>query len=206
MYANRNAGSRAHSSDGNPSLATAEKIQFTNQTGYSDTFFYYGDIEVTATPQTHNVTLKRATAMVRFVINDAMPANVTTLRFYYTGGSGALNAKTGLGCVASKQTVTTIAMPAEGAPYIYELYTIPREQTANLSLTVTAYASGDMIVKERVFKDVTVEQNKITEFKGSFFTDTQTEEPGTDTPQQTQQETFAVNVDTAWDGTITKSY
>ena len=36
----------AHSSKGNPSLADLEKIQFTNDDNFTDTFYYYGDLIV----------------------------------------------------------------------------------------------------------------------------------------------------------------
>lgn len=195
----------AHSSDGNPTLTTPEKLQFTNQMGFTDTFYYYGSLQVTEEPQTHNITLTRATAMVRFIINDQLPASVAKMRFYYTGGSGALNAQTGLGCVASKQSVMVNVADVDGPPYVFELYTIPREATANLTLTVTAYNASDVIVKERQFKDVTVERNIITEYAGSFFTDMPSTNPDDD-PKEPGQDTFVVTADTEWGGTISKTY
>lgn len=195
----------AHSSDGNPTLTTPEKLQFTNAMGFSDTFYSYGSLQVSSEPQTHNITLTRATAMVRFVIDDQLPSSVAKIRLYYTGGSGALNAKTGLGCVASKQSVMVDAAEVDGPPYTFDLYTIPREASASLTLTVTAYNAQDVIVKERQFKDVTVERNMITEFSGSFFTDMPSTNP-VDEPDEPGQDTFVVTADTEWGGTINKTY
>ena len=85
------------------------------------------------------------------------------------------------------------------------MYTIPREASASLTLTVTAYNAQDVIVKERQFKDVTVERNMITEFSGSFFTDMPSTNP-VDEPDEPGQDTFVVTADTEWGGTINKTY
>ena len=198
----------AHSADGNPTLTSAEKIQFTNALGYSDTFCYYGSIAVTSEPQTHNITLNRVTALLRFIVNDDMPSNVSNLKFYYTGGSGALNATTGLGCVDSKQTVIIVVDPkTQTKPYTFDLYTIPRETTANLNLTVTAYDETQTVVRERTFKGVEVQQNKITEFSGDFFTEGgENDNPNGEEPKTPGQDTFRISANTEWAGTITKSY
>ena len=203
----------AHSSDGNPTTTSAEKLQFTNAMGFTDTFYYYGNITVTNQQQTHNITLNRVTALLRFIINDDMPTNVSNLKFYYTGGSGALNATTGFGCVDSKQTVIIDVDPKTlTKPYTFDLYTIPREATASLNLTVTAYDETQTVVQERTFKGVEVQTNKITEFAGDFFTVNNNEggenpdnEGGGDT-SPSGQTTFRISVNTDWAGTITKTY
>ncbi len=202
----------AHSSDGNPTTTTADKIQFTNAMGFTDTFYYYDTITVTNTKQTHNITLNRVTAMLRFIINDAMPPEVSNLKFYYTGGSGALNATTGLGCVESKQTVIIPVEPSSlTSPYSFDLYTIPREPTAKLSLTVTAYDETQTVIQERIFKDVEVETNKITEFGGTFFTNKTNPEDKEDpddpgNTSESEDDIFMISANTTWAGTITKSY
>ena len=197
----------AHSSNGSPSLASAEKIQFTNANGFTDTFYFYGDITVTSEPQTHEITLERATAMLRFIINDTMPANVRSMKFYYTGGSGALNAKTGFGCVASKQTVNVDIDPETLTnPYIFELYTIPHEQKASLTLTVTAYDESQNVVCERTFKGVEVEKNKITEFAGNFFTGGEKQDDNPDETPTPGQDTFVIRANTQWAGTLKQTY
>ena len=203
----------AHSCDGNPTLSAAEKIQFTNAIGFTDTFCYYGTIAVTNEQQTHNITLNRVTAMLRFIINDDMPANISNLKFYYTGGSGALNATTGLGCVESKQTVVIVVDPETlTKPYTFDLYTIPRETTASLNLTVTAYDETQTVVHERTFKGVEVQANKITEFSGNFFTDDPTAGNGDDPGNgqggstTTGSDIFLISANTKWAGTITKTY
>lgn len=197
----------AHSSSSNPTLTNPEKLQFTNAMGFTDTFYYYDGITVTDEAQTHNIRLERATAMLRFTINDEMPSGISYLRFYYTGGSGALNARTGLGCVDSKQTVNIDVDETASRPYVFELYTIPKEQQATLSLTVTAYgADGVEVVKERTIKNINIERNKITELEGSFFTESPNNDNSDDPPSQTSSDTFVITADTEWGGVIKQSY
>lgn len=201
----------AHSSDGNPTTTSAEKLQFTNAMGFTDTFYFYGTISVTSQPKTHNITLNRVTALLRFIINDDIPSNVTNLKFYYTGGSGALNATTGYGCVDSKQTVIHVLdRSAMTKPYSFDLYTIPKEPTAKLNLTVTAYDETQTAIYERVFKDIDVQVNKITEFSGDFFNtepNPNVEEPHDDDDHNTSgNEIFLISANTEWAGVITKSY
>ena len=94
-----------HSSGGNPSMTTPYKIQFTNSQGFTDTFLYYGEVTIGEEGVDLQVSLDRIVALCRFVITDDFPADVKKMRFYYTGGSGAFDASTGLGCVNSKQDV-----------------------------------------------------------------------------------------------------
>ena len=200
----------AHSSDGNPTTTAAEKIQFTNAMGFTDTFYYYGTITVTGQKQTHNITLNRVTALLRFIINDDMPERVTNLKFYYTGGSGALNATTGVGCVDSKQTVIKVVdRTTMTRPYAFDLYTIPKEPTARLNLTVTAYDEAQTAIYERSFKGIEVQVNRITEFSGDFFTTEPT--PGGEDPQGGEETTagndiFMISANTEWAGVITQTY
>ena len=94
-----------HSSNGNPTLTNAKKITFSNKIGFSDTFLYSKKITVTDEPENLEVELKRIVSLCRFVITDDYPEDIARIRFYYTGGSGAFDATTGFGSVASKQEV-----------------------------------------------------------------------------------------------------
>ena len=96
----------AHSCAANPTTTSAEKIQFNNtETGYTDTFYYYGDLVVSGDKTTVDISMKRATSKFCLVTTDTKPANIKKFQFYYEGGSGALDATTGFGCVNSKQSV-----------------------------------------------------------------------------------------------------
>ena len=78
-----------HSANGNPTMTDPTKIQFSNATGYTDTFLCYGEVTIGEEPVDYEVSLDRIVALCRFVITDDIPAEVKKLRFYYTGGSGA---------------------------------------------------------------------------------------------------------------------
>ena len=175
-----------HSASGNPTMTNPAKIQFTNSTGYTDTFLYYGALTIGAEQVNLQVALDRIVALCRFVITDDIPAEVKTMRFYYTGGSGAFNAATGLGCVASKQTVMIDVASGQKQ---FDLYTFLHEQSDNIALKVTALDANSSVLYERDF-DVPMEQNHITWLTGAFFS-------GAGSSSST---TITVTVNTDWAG------
>ena len=185
----------AHSSNGNPTMTNPQKIQFSNSTGYTDTFLYYTTVTVTEEHQTLSVSLERIVSMCRFVMNDAIPAGVNKLEFYYTGGSGAFSATTGLGNVNSKQKMT-FSVTAGQSGTMYDLYTFLHQQDDDITLTVTAYDSADNVLYEREF-DVPMTRRKITRLSGDFFTG----EPGSSGDVGV---TISINGD--WDGQTDVTY
>ena len=176
----------AHSSDGNPSMTDLTKIQFTNKQGFSDTFLYYGTVTVGEDPVEKNLTLNRIVALCRFTITDDYPENVSQMRFYYTGGSGAFDATTGFGSVNSKQSLLFDITDDQKQ---FDLYTFPHDMEGTINLTVTAYDEADNIVKERDF-EVPVTRNKITWLSGPFFTGS----------GSSSTSVFSINIDTDWAG------
>ena len=156
----------AHSSNGNPTMTDIEKIQFTNAQGYSDTFLYSEVITISSEPKSLSPTLNRITALCRFSITDDFPAEVKKMRFYYTGGSGAFDATTGYGNVASKQDVKFDVVSGKKS---FDLYSYPYKNTeGTLHLTVTALDAAENTFVERTF-DVAITRNKISNFSGTFF-------------------------------------
>jgi hypothetical protein len=155
-----------HSANGNPTMTDPTKIQFSNATGYTDTFLCYGEVTIGEDPVDYEVSLDRIVALCRFVITDDIPAEVKKLRFYYTGGSGAFNAVTGLGCVASKQDVKFDVTPTGSKQF--DLYTFLHNQSDNIALTVTALDANGNELYSRQF-DVPMQQNNITWLSGAFF-------------------------------------
>ena len=155
----------AHSASGNPTMTNPAKIQFTNATGYTDTFLCYGEVSIGEEPVELNVSLDRIVALCRFVITDDFPADVTQMRFYYTGGSGAFDARTGLGSVNSKQD---LFFDVTSGQKQFDLYTFLHDTNGAIHLTVTAYDEDDNIVNERVF-EVPMERNHITWLSGDYF-------------------------------------
>lgn len=159
----------AHSSNGNPTMTDPAKIQFKNSQGFTDTFLYYATVSVAQEQQTLNVSLDRIVSMCRFVINDAIPDEVTRLEFYYTGGSGAFNAATRLGCVASKQDVKFDVTTGQSWTE-YDLYTFLHKEEDVIHLTVTALDAADNVVGKREL-ELSMRQNQITWATGYFFED-----------------------------------
>ena len=154
-----------HSANGNPTMTDATKIQFTNATGFSDTFLCYGEVTIGEEQVEYEVSLDRIVALCRFVITDDIPAEVKTMRFYYTGGSGAFDATTGLGCVASKQDVKFTVTAGQKQ---FDLYTFLHDLSDNITLTVTALDASGNELYNRQF-DVPMQQNHITWLSGAFF-------------------------------------
>lgn len=154
-----------HSANGNPTMTNPAKIQFTNSTGYTDTFLCYGEVTIGEDAVDLQVSLDRIVALCRFVVTDDVPADVRKMQFYYTGGSGAFNAATGLGSVASKQTVT---VDVTGGQKQFDLYTFLHEPSDNIALKVTALDASGNVLYEHEF-DVPMEQNHITWLSGAFF-------------------------------------
>lgn len=159
----------AHSSNGNPTMTTPAKIQFKNNQGYTDTFMHYATITVGTEEQTLTPSLDRIVSMCRFVINDSIPDDVTQIKFNYTGGSGAFDAITGLGCVNSKQEVKFDV--TEGQTWTeYDLYTFLHKQEDVISLKATALDAAGNNLCQWDF-EIPMQQNQITLLSGYFFID-----------------------------------
>lgn len=159
----------AHSSHSNPTMTNPNKIQFTNASGFSDTFLYYTILDIGDEAQTLSLSLERIVALCRFVINDSIPKGVSSLRFLYKGGSGAFDATTGLGCVKSTQSVNFDVEEGQKSTE-YDLYTFLHDEEGTIHLEVTAYDKEDNIIRQREF-DIPMHQNAITHFDGNFFID-----------------------------------
>ncbi|MCR5818476.1 MAG: hypothetical protein K6F89_05220 [Prevotella sp.] len=160
----------AHSSiEGNPILTDPENIQFTNKLGYSDTFYYYGNLTVTNEAQTHDILLTRASSLLQFVITDEFPSEVTHIYFKYTGGSGVLNAVTGYGANVNSQQEKKVSIKGFTAPILFKVWTFLKEDDGWLDVTVEARNANEQVLLSRQFADIPMHRNTITEYKGSFF-------------------------------------
>jgi hypothetical protein len=161
----------AHSSTGgNPTITDPEKIQFTNALNYSDTFSFYGNLEVTSEAKTHDIVLTRNVSCLRFTVEDEFPENVKYMKFYYTGGSGVLNAVTGYGALVNSQQEKRVNIQGLSTPLTFNLYTFMQEDEGFLQLRVQALqADGETVVHERTFENVPMKYQKLTSYRGSFF-------------------------------------
>ena len=160
----------AHSSNGNPTSTNARKIGFTNKTGYTDTFFYADSLIVDGEDVSQILALKRIVSMVRFQFEDEIPAKADSIRFYYTGGSGTLDAVDGgWGVVNSKQSQY---YPVKHTEKHFDIYTIPHGDDDLLKVTATTYhyrGSDVSVISERDIENIPVIRNKITLCKGYLF-------------------------------------
>ena len=157
----------AHSGEGSATISSVDKVTFPSNK-VTDTFYYYGDLVVTDTKQTYDLTLTRAVAMFRLVLSDeSIPSNVAKMKFYYTGGSSTFSPVAGYGCVASKQT--EIRNVGNGVTQ-FDIYTMPHsEEDVLAKLTITALDVNDNVVKEQTFENIPITRNQITRYNGNFF-------------------------------------
>lgn len=155
-----------HSSGGNPTLTDPTCIKFTNSQGFTDTYICSANITIAEEPVDYQASLTRITSLCRFVLTDEnIPTEVKKMRFYYTGGSGAFDATTGLGCVNSKQD---LKFDVSASQKQFDLYTFLHDTEGTIHLTVSALdASGNELYKREF--DVPMEVNHITWLTGSFF-------------------------------------
>lgn len=188
----------AHSCDGNATMTALNKITFPNNK-VTDTFYYMADITADK-DATQELLLHRIVAMVRFVLKDAIPASVTRMKFYYTGGSSTLDGNTGLGCVNSKQTEYR-DVQSHDAGARFEVYTMPHDKSGVLKMNVQALDAADNVVQEQVFDEVPVTTNAITEYTGDFF-GSKAEEGG----GSSGASSFTLMVDDEWSGTTNYSF
>lgn len=174
----------AHSSKGNPTMTDPGTIKFDNSDGYSDTFLYSEDVTVASEPVNLSLTLHRIVALCRFVITDDYPQGVAKMQFKYTGGSGAFNAATGLGCVKSTQTVTFDITTGQKQ---FDLYTFPYQgEECTIHLTASALDASGVEITQRTF-DVPLATNNITWLSGDFFSGS-----------NIQSASFDLSIDTQW--------
>ena len=185
----------AHSCSGNATVSSPSKITFPNNV-VSDTFYYCGELAVSSGSQTNDLALTRAVAMFRLKTNDAIPASVDNMKFYYTGGSSTFDATTGYGCVNSRQTVNiAVTDGMHGQPGTFEVYTFPHEETGTLKMTVTAEDAQKNAIQEKEFTNVPIQRNYITQMSGDFFNNS-----------VNNGQAFALTADGDWGGENNLSY
>ena len=156
----------AHSSNGNPTMTDPTCIKFTNAQGFTETRIACEKVVVTEEKQELPVSPHRIGSRCSFVLTDeTIPSDVKTMRFYYTGGSGAFDATTGLGSVNSKQDVKFNVTADQKQ---FDLYTFLHDTEGTIHLTVTGLdASGNDLYNHSF--DVSMEQDHITWLTGAFF-------------------------------------
>ena len=168
----------AHSSTSNPSLAKPDFIQFKNADGFSDTFYYYGNLVVAAEPKTYDVTMQRATSMLRVIITGQLPAELSRIRVYYTGESGVFNAVEGWGGSVNSKQYIFYDVAEQAAPLTLEAYTFLRDDLGSLDVTLTAYDAKDYVIAERTLENIPMKNRMVTEYSGALFSSSSVNELG----------------------------
>lgn len=158
-----------HSSSGNPTMTNPRKIQFTNADGYSDTFLYSTQVEVTDENEEVEVSanLRRIVSLCRVTFTDAIPEDVTQIQFQYKGGSGAFDASTGYGTVKSTQKMT-FPVQAGTESNTFDLYTFLHDDEGTIQLQITAQDDHKNVIHNRDF-EVPMKQRIITRLSGPYF-------------------------------------
>jgi len=166
----------AHNCDGTATISSPEKVTFPNNK-VTDTFYHYGtltiDADGNATIDDQDaadvLVLKRCVARFRLILTDeALPAALAQMKFYYMGGSSTFCPQTGWGCVQSKQT--ELRAVASDDDRVFDIYTMPHESGDVLTrLVVTAQDAEGNTLKERTFTNVPVSVNETTQYEGAFF-------------------------------------
>lgn len=184
----------AHNGKGNCSMTSPEKVKFANNK-VTDTFYYYGTFEVTEDGAELQIPLKRAVAMFNLHINDEIPQEAKSIKFYYTGGSSTLDATTGYGCVNSKQT-EVLTMSTSNKEYC--VFTFPHEEEKKLKITITVLDSSGKTIESKTIDNVEVKRNYITTYRGNFFTGKGSSEEGTGK--------ITFQFDAKWEGEIVHNF
>ena len=203
----------AHSGNANPTTTNPAKLQFTNPessngTGFTDTFYYYGNMEVSGNQTQLDISMKRATSMFCLVTSDTKPANVKKFQFYYEGGSGTLDATTGFGCVNSKQSVfVNLEDSQTGEPLKFEMFTFLHAETGTVTFSVKAFDANEDVIYTKEFKDVPMQRNCITRYTGKFFAgDTPDVPDDPDKPDPNEPTSIVVMVDPEWASVVDYTY
>jgi hypothetical protein len=160
----------AHSAKGNPTVnkrssSKNESVSFSNANGFTDTFFASQDLTVGEDGVSLEVNLTRIVALIRFINVDPIPVKADSVRFYYKGGSGSLDALSGWGNVNSEQ-YAGFGKGRLSAPY--EIYTIPWQDKESLDVTVSTYEHTDLLTSTDI-KGIPIRRNSITTCRGAIF-------------------------------------
>lgn len=147
---------------------TVNSLEKITLKGLKDTFLYCSELEVTDEKVTHDVELQRVVAMFRLqLIDKEIPEDVRQLQFSYSGGCTTMSALTSYGSVTSG--TQTAKLDVASGQRQFEVYTIPRDETGTLKMTITAVDAAGNTMMERVFDSVPVRRNTITVYTGNFF-------------------------------------
>ncbi len=157
----------AHSCTGAPTFTSPDKITFPNNK-VTDTLYKYISLKVSgSTVQQQDVVLTRAVAALRMTIPEDRPYDVSSFKFYYTGGSSTFDATAGYGCVNSRQTEMRY-VSSDNEQNAYTVYTFPHEEEDHIDINITAYDKDGNTINNVKIINWQVVRNVIKTYELSF--------------------------------------
>lgn len=158
----------AHNGTKTATLTSPDKVTFADNK-VTDTFCCCDTVDISGDGDI-DLLLRRCVGMFRLQIVDMVPAAVTSMKFYYTGGSSTLDVAAGAGCVNSRQTeILAVADAAHDASSVYEVYTFPHTDGRTMRVTVSALDAKDNVLYERTYEEVPAVKGHITQYTDHFF-------------------------------------
>ncbi len=157
----------AHSCTGAPTFTSPNKITFPNNK-VTDTLYKYINFSVAgSTVQQQNVVLTRAVGAFRMTLPEDRPDDVSSFKFYYTGGSSTFDAAAGYGCVNSRQTEMRY-VSSDTEQNAYMIYTFPHEDSDLVDITITAYDKEGNALTSIKIRNWQVTRNTISTYELNF--------------------------------------
>ena len=140
-----------------------------------------------------NVVLKRAVGAFRLTVADALPSNLSKMRFTSNCGSTTLDGKTGF-AAGSTGRVHDISIPKDSLgktgikmrTYLF----LPAGET-EMDITVDALTANGSVIRSRTFPAVPMKINSLLTYEGEFFA------------AASSNMSASVTVDTEWNSEVT---
>ena len=161
----------AHSANGQASLE--DNVVSFPDNKVTQTLFYTTTF-CPATTTSLSAVMTRISAQFRMETADAIPNDVTQMKFTVYNTGTTFNVSTGtFGNKIDKVThYTSISRANDGtASFTVSLFPDNITETANFRITVDAMKANDDVYKQREFLDVPIKSNYKTVYHGTFFTD-----------------------------------
>ena len=126
--------------------------------------------------------------MFRLVTTDAKPADVKRFWFSISGGCKGFDTTEGKGVYNPKQQAPIMFYDLDdtydGKTLQLDVFTFVSPEAGNVNLTVRAMGAANSegnrdILYERVFENVPMERNTITQYSGAFFGTGEPDDPDT---------------------------
>jgi len=165
-----------------------------NSLNWQDTFFYWAQIDVSATPANYDVTLQRIVGKLELQLLDSIPASAKTIKIAVYQEFSALNMlfhDIDDGIVDTGFTFKTIPASAIGKPN-FIVDRIQGATTFYLDVYITAFDASNHVLAKVKVTGVKCNPNQKTILSGKLFGNGNTD----------NSQTFQVKVDTAWSSTV----